>query len=353
VSTLRPLRWHHLLLTKRLARKVVCLDAQTRLTVGEINLGRALLASLPIEVSSSPTYVLRNEHGVAIGQMRHRSGNLHAHITYLAPAPSPDDFALWLALLDGLVYAAGTRGAADVVAEVDDDSPALEVLRAAGFALYLRQDIWCREVSPLDQPDAAERLSAGRGDAFEIVALYGNIVPGLIQQVEPPPSAADTCYVLAGGQPGERGFVAAWRGPRGVLIDVYMHPSAAERASEAIGGALAHLPAHRVPIYCRRRPYQIGLEGALEAHGFKWAVRQALMVRHAAARIEKRVFKPLPSFDGGARLGTPTVRHRLRLVPGEGESLQPDAHHSVKLGQVWNGTKDNGRSLRSIANPAA
>jgi hypothetical protein len=321
VSTLHPLRWHHLLLTKRLARQSICLDTQTRLTLGEINLARALLASLPVEVSGRPTYILHNQHGMGIGQMRHRSGDLHAHITYLAPTPSDDDFALWLTLLDGLAHVAGVRGAADVVAEVDDNSPALEVLRAAGFVLYTRQDIWRREASPSAQPCAPGRLAARR-DAFEIATLYNSIVPGLIQQVEPSPAEADACYVLAGGQPGEQGFVAAWRGARGVLIDVYIHPGAADRAHEVIGGALARLPAHRILVYCRTRPYQVSLGGALEAHGFEWLCRQALMVRHTAARIGKHVFRPLPSFNGGARL-SPITGHRRQPPLVEGERLKP------------------------------
>jgi hypothetical protein len=322
VSTLRPLRWHHLLLTKRLARQSICLDTQTRLTLGEINLARALLASLPVEVSGRPTYILHNGHGIGIGQIRHRSGDLHARITYLAPTPSDDDFALWLALLDGLVYVAGARGAADVVAEVDDNSPALEALRADGFVLYTRQNIWQREASPLARPCTPGRLAARR-DAFEIATLYDSIVPGLIQQVESSPAEADACYVLVGDQPGEQGFVAAWRGARGVLIDVYMHPGAANRAPEVIGGALARLPAHRVPVYCRTRPYQVGLGEALETHGFEWLCQQALMVRHTAARIGKHVFKPLPSFNGGARLSTPITGHRQQPALAEGERLEP------------------------------
>ncbi|MBK7895996.1 MAG: hypothetical protein IPJ90_14200 [Anaerolineaceae bacterium] len=48
----------------------------------------------------------------------------------------------WLPLLDQAVVEAGQRGIHSLVAEVDEVSDELPVLRRAGFVVYTRQDVW-------------------------------------------------------------------------------------------------------------------------------------------------------------------------------------------------------------------
>ncbi len=144
-------------LVRRLSEQGVSLHAESALTD---NLQPFWGALLNIVVRDEyPTFVLKSEEqdGSGFIQILIEEDRHHAHILYLSPAieqlnesflgkgsiilnePASD---AWLSLLDQAVIEVGQHGIHSLVAEVDENSAELLILRRAGFAVYTRQDIW-------------------------------------------------------------------------------------------------------------------------------------------------------------------------------------------------------------------
>jgi len=174
----------------------------------------------------------------------------------------------------------------------------LELLRYADFAIYAHQDLWLRQPAPVSGP-VGELRPAQALDMPAVLALYSTLVPGLIKQAEPPPTAADLCYLAHRSEDGISGMVAAWRGVRFALIEVYLRPEIQREARGIINAALLHLQADSRPVYCRLRRYIGWPDSLLDDLGFTHLATQAFMVRHLAARIKRHVGKKLFSFDEG------------------------------------------------------
>jgi hypothetical protein len=282
VSDIRLMRWHDLPSAYRLAGRGSSFDTQFRLTAGAESLRRSLFAN----GKRTHSYILKQApHAAGMGMLRYPAEGHHARLTYLAPDLAGDgDDTLWLALLDGLVKMAGKRGAVNLIAEVGEESEALEVFREGCFGIYARQVIWVREPSPVGEPEMALRL-AHAADETAISSLYRALVPSLIRQVEPPPSAAGVCYLL------ERdaipyGLVTIKRGKRGAFVEPYLHPEARSDTQAFINRALTLASAQRLPVYCRLRGFMSWLGAPLAESGFKPLVSEAVMVRHTAVRVQ-------------------------------------------------------------------
>jgi hypothetical protein len=64
----------------------------------------------------------------------------------------------WLPLLDQAVIEAGQRGIHSLVAEVNEVSDELPVLRRAGFVVYTRQDVWVLHPGQVVKPEKEMRF---------------------------------------------------------------------------------------------------------------------------------------------------------------------------------------------------
>lgn len=295
MTEVRPLRWHDLPFAYRLVRCGTSFDAQLRLTVGDNSLRRALLFGS----GRTNSYILRRSDGEGLGQLHYPADTLHARLAYLAPSlQAGATEGLWLGLLDGLAAMAGQRGMTSITAEVGEDSLALAVLRRANFAVYARQDMWVRAPAPVSSPTGSLRL-AHLEDEFAMQALYGALVPALIQQVEPPPTTADICYVLDDSSGGICGLIPVYRGRRRALMEIYLHPEVHDLARDVVRSTLAAINAGRNTVYCRLRRYMEWLDSALAETGFNMIESQAVMTRRTAVRITQPAFKKLHAVDGG------------------------------------------------------
>jgi hypothetical protein len=253
--------------------------------------------------------VLRKPDSRGLGQLHFTADGRYASLAYIAPAlENGADEALWLALLDGLTAAAGQQGAVSLIAEVDETSQALELLRRAGFATYTRQDLWLRPPSPLDIA-ACPLRSVSPADAPLVLSLYNMLSPGLIKHMEPPPNQADICYLYE-GEDGVIGMAPVYRGSQRTLIELYLLPDAYHEALSFAAGVLAAVRADIRPIVCRLRCYMGYPDSALAKLGFHLLASQAVMVRHTAARVTHQAFKPLPDVEGGIPMATPIARPR-------------------------------------------
>ena len=276
---MRPLRWHDLPFAYRLAGRGTSFDAHLRLIVGENHFRHLQLTGL----GRTPVYVLRGDNGPGLGSLHYPASGQRARLAYLAPSlENGADEDLWLRLLDGLVEMAGQRGTINLTAEVDELSPALEILRRADFAIYARQNIWLREPQPIDGPVASLREAAS--DSMAIESLYRGLVPGLIRQVEPSLAACDACYVVAEGN-DPSAVVAVYGGSSRALVELYLHPQISHETEAIINGALATMRGEKHPIYFRVRRYMGWLDTSLEDANFSLIASQALMVRHMTVNL--------------------------------------------------------------------
>jgi hypothetical protein len=244
-------------------------------------------------------------------------GQPHAHLTVIAPESA---LALphGLRMLDALSHAAGERRAHHLIAEVDEDSPAFECLRRAGFAIYARQRVWSlqRELDVDLQPlDAAWRLEVG-SDTPAIRSLFVDLVPAMVQQVEPPPPHKHR-NLVHWTENQLLGFMDIERGPRGTWAQPYFHP-AAQIEDELLAGFVQHLhPNPKTPLYICVRSYQAGLRGSLERLGFNPVCDQAVMVKRLTAAIRREVHAPLRALEGTQPEPTaPFAPVRSRAEPG-------------------------------------
>jgi GNAT superfamily N-acetyltransferase len=296
---IRPFDWRDFALVRRLSEQGISFDSEAALTRGSHTLQSAVLSFLAPGVGL-PTYICKNDEPTAdaFGQIRFRAGEENAHLTFVAPGYN--NTGVWETLLEHLCLEAAGRNAHNLVAEVDEHSPEFDALRQFGFAVYTRQHLYRREkpqppVTAIVQP----RLRPQTGlDSIGIQSLYANIVPRLIQQVEPPPNRYGHGFVLE-----EESEIVAFfdvsRGPLGIWIQPYLHPSISDHANILIADLLCRFTDHDpVPIYVCVRSHQDWLRTPLIDLEFSPWADQAVMVKRLAVRIGEPEFKPLPAIQG-------------------------------------------------------
>lgn len=322
---IRPFDWRDLALLHRLRGRGLCLDAEQIYTRGPHTLHHALLGSFAPGRSTTTLVARPAELDLepAIAQQILRNDDTTARLTYFAPGEALPQ-RTGLSLLDALCQAASGRGARNLIAEVDEDSPAFEGLHQAGFAVYARQQVWrldpqavahLADLSPQverrqgsrprpasrSKPQAHSASTAWRAevpsDAPAIHLLYLNLVPALVQQIEPPPSRSGRGLVH--WREGELlGYIAVAGGPRGVWIQPFFHP-AAERSEDLITAFLPLLEdGRRRPVYACVRSYQGWLNHHLERLGFELCEGQAVMVKRLAVPARRPALVPLPTLEG-------------------------------------------------------
>lgn len=289
-------------LIRRLSERGTVLDSEICFTRDAGGPQAARFFTLLLPYGGVSTIIARANQQHVVGQFRMDTDEDHlAHITYVAPTLAEgDDNTAWLHLLDAMAVDAGKRGAHVLIAEVDEMAPLFTTLRTAAYSIYARQEIWCRPAGeqtlswqPVDLTEASE------DDLPEIHALYGNIIPKLVQQITYLPQARSG-YVYRHNERVE-GFVGVAQGKQGVYLTPLLHPDAFRDAPAIIAAAAAQ--ANRsasVPVYVRVRRYQDWLDRALTETGFSITARQAVMVKHITAGVRTASFAPLHHLVEGA-----------------------------------------------------
>jgi len=299
---IRSFDWRDLSLLHRVRHRGLCLDSQLAYTRGPNVLQYALLDMLN-PGRTAHTLVLRPGGQASIGQVLVPAGRNGAHIAFISPAEVLEDRD-GVELLEALARAAGERGAHSLIAEVDEDSPAFESLRRSGFAIYSRQRIWQRMP---DAPAAPAESSSSPGapvwrlessaDTVAITGLYANLVPALVQQVEPPPANHE--QGLVHWRQGELlGYLGVNSGPRGVWVQPYFHP-AAEDPERLLAQALEEIPDRRTrPLTMCVRSYQSWMTAPLHDLGFEVRADQAVMVKRLAVNLRQMQPALMPALEG-------------------------------------------------------
>jgi len=222
-----------------------------------------------------------NENGTTLlGGMIHTNGDPFARLLYLAPNTQLTHPGL-PQLIEHLSIEAGNWGAFHILAEVDENSEAFPALRLTGFSVYAWQRIWdLSNVVPGAVTNGWQKVASVNLPAIQ--ALHHQIVPPLLQPVEPAPRHASglTC------SEGTRCYASLTHGTRGILLTPLIHPEA-KNVADKLAGLLNHIPDRRSrPVYLCVRSYQTWLEPVLEDLGAKASQRQAVMVKHLARLVK-------------------------------------------------------------------
>jgi hypothetical protein len=296
---IRSFEWRDLPVLHRYRRCGLFLDTALLLTRGPLLVTTGSLFSTA-GLNTSVYTCLCNEADTdgrqLLAQVTHAAGSTYARLSYLAP-----DDAVALAdlpaLFDHLAPSVGERGAFHILAEVDEHSQALDALRQAGFAIYANQRIWKLEENPAGKTSASGWKKCREQDTLRIRSLYNDLVPGLVQQVEP--LSRQPLKGMVYYQDGNLlAYVDLRYGKAGIWAQPFIHPDVRDFAAP-LGDLLHSLPVRTSrPVYICVRSYQSWLEGMVEAVGAEPGVSQAVMVRHLS--VARRAAQPaaLPAMNG-------------------------------------------------------
>ena len=286
---IRPFNLRDLALVRRLSEQGVSLDTELALT-NQLNPLRGALFSLV--GGEFPTFVWKLEKGSTAGfiQLNVGDDDRHARILYVGSdtAVSTNDRSpqinedVWLPLLDQAVAEIGRRGIHSLVAEVNETGPELPILRRAGFAVYTRQDIWRLETAVIGEQQPPLELRPRRSvDDWDIQLLYGNMVPRLVQLVEPVSQLQRGESWLLHENDELVAFAHIRKGSEATWMRLFIHPNAHAQIDDIIAAAIKVAAGKAIqPIYCCVRRYQSWLQGPMERAGFESWGSQAVMVKH-------------------------------------------------------------------------
>lgn len=277
--TVRSLDFLDLPFLPRYRQDILPLDSARLLTRGNPLGATALLSYL--NPRRNLYTALCSENGISLmGQVIMNDGETSARLVFLAPSSQVN--GLTLPLLDHLASKAGEWGAHHVLAEVDEESPAFQALRQAGFAMYAWQRAWRLPASLGANPGKTWR-EAHELDWPGVQSLHAQIVPALMHPVENLPKQVSglVCYTDAGLQACafySNGSQGTWLQPL-VLPDSACFPAQVGSLVEAAGAR------NRLGVHICVRSYQAWLSTAMEELGAQPGPRQAVMVKRLTKTV--------------------------------------------------------------------
>ena len=295
--TIRPLAILDLPQLYRFREEAIGLDTARTLTRGNpLDTARLLAYMNPARHVYSA--IANGEQASVVGGIIHARDEVFAKMLYLAPASQLNNPEL-PALIENLSAQAGSWGVFHVLAEVDENGGAFVPLRKAGFSVYAWQRMW--EVSEVTESGSGFDWTRVRSIQLPAVqSLYYQIVPPLLQPVEPQPGNKIGWIC----NEGARCYVGVTYGVYGIVLTPLIHPEATDVSSK-LAALIGNLPDRRNrPVYVCVRSYQAWLEPVLADLGAKAAARQAVMVKHLA-----RLVKETPT--------VPAVSSRVTVQPSQ------------------------------------
>lgn len=288
----RSFAWHDIITFYRYRQKVVCTDSEMALTQGNPVGPLALLTRLNPSIGSYTGYCPANGGKSAlIGHMQYSAGDRSARILFLMPEDNLDQPEV-IYLLEHLAMQAGAWGAFHLLAQVEENSCALEGLRRSGFSVYAWQRIWKYSPNGEQAAGLANGMTNGQAkngsahwqpvasiDEINVRNLYQSLVPPLVQSAEPLTTRRLTGWVYQ--QEGEiLAYAEGVYGPHGIYLHPLIHP-AVENVSQVLLSLLARQPTLLGrPVYLSIRSYQAWLETVVRDMDVEVGTRQAMLVKH-------------------------------------------------------------------------
>ena len=225
--------------------------------------------------------IVNGEDESVLGGIIHSRNETFAKLLYIAPSSQLDHPDL-PALIESLSAQAGSWGAFHVLAEVDERSDAFIALRKAGFSVYAWQRMW--DVSNITESGLGFEWTRVKSvHVPSVQSLYYQIVPLLLQPVEPQPKSALGWMC----NEGVKCYVSSTQGVYGIVLSPLIHPEATN-VSAKLASLINNLPDRRNrPVYVCVRSYQAWLEPVLADLGAQGADRQAVMVKHLVHMVKE------------------------------------------------------------------
>ena len=280
--SIRPLALLDLPQLYRFRDEAIGLDTARTLTRGN-PLGAVRLLAYMNPARHVYGAIANGEHDSVLGGIIHSQEDTFAKLLYLAPLSNLTHPEL-PALIENLSAQAGTWGAFHVLAEVDEVSDAFVPLRKSGFSVYAWQRMW--EMSGMGEQAEAKNEAWSRVRSVHLPAvqsLYHQIVPPLLQPVEPQPKTPLGWL----SNDGAKCHVSGTHGAHGIVLTPLIHPEATD-VSAKLASLISQLPDRRSrPVYVCVRSYQAWLEPVLADLGAKSGPRQAVMVKHLARLVKE------------------------------------------------------------------
>jgi hypothetical protein len=246
-----------------------------------------------------------------LGQVYLPSAEPNARLVHLAPVEE-NAAPGFLPLLSRLCQVVGENGAFQMTAEMDENSPAEEILDQVGFRVYAEQQIWKlpRRV-PMSLGTKAW-MPTTKGDSSEISKFYQRVVPASILRVEPPPENCFSQGLICWTEGRITGFAKTQFGPKGILADLFLLQDL-PNMEEYISALIFHMPYRDTKqIYLRVRSYQGRLAGALEMIGAEAGpIQKALVKRLAVHYNAKQTFR-VQSFENQPDVTTPISNSKVK-----------------------------------------
>jgi hypothetical protein len=300
--------WSDLPTLNQYKKEGVFLDSALLLTRGQLLVPGVLFSYLAPSMGVYTCISEGSEHSSnAMGQFIHPSGSPLCHLTFLSPDEGLEN-GLACTLVEFMMTLSGKRGALRVLADVDERTSTFEALRKCGFAIYTRQRIWKVTAEKKNVAKNSNWHVATDRDGIPVRTLYNNLVPGMVQQIEPFPTLRPhgmVCY-----HQGELiGYVEIKNGHRGIWAQPFFHPDAQDSAG-ILAGFLGLIASRWFrPIYICIRSYQSWLEPAIEEIGAIVSPRQAVMVRQLV--VQQKVVRQfaIPNLDSGQTEMTAPIAH--------------------------------------------
>jgi hypothetical protein len=260
--------------------QAIGLDTARTLTRGN-PLGAVGLFAYVNPVRHIYSAIINSTDETVLGGIIHSRNEAFAKLLFIAPSSQLDHPDL-PELIETLSAQAGEWGAFHVLAEVDETSDAFVALRRAGFSVYAWQRMWdVSEITDAIRPAEWTKVKPVHMPAVQ--SLYYQIVPPLLQPIEPQPKSGLGWLC----NEGVKCYVSAMHGVYGIVLSPLIHPEATF-VSEKLASLISNLPDRRNrPVYLCVRSYQAWLEPVLADLGAKGADRQAVMVKHLVHMVKE------------------------------------------------------------------
>jgi hypothetical protein len=342
-----PFGLRHIGLLRELQGASVVLDPKSVLLEARPTPLQAAVRGYVLRSSGILTYVLHAPADAATWcgfvQARAFASGLAWKIACMAPAldSSEDAATIWYRLLLHLCIAGGERHARRLFACLPQDSPAEEVFRQAGFAVYCHERVLERRGSTLEGKQSARMRAEQTEDHWHVQRLYYSATPRLVVQAEElsdvrngslpfemPAVDPQQGYVLY-SQNGElAGYLQVAVGPQGSWLHLTVHPDMRDAAAEMLDHALAVVSAGTAPrgvdgdalsrtLYCTVREYERGIQALLEERGFACVGACSLVAKHTTVHVREPQRKLVPALEKRAGVA-PTVSRSESGVVGSG-----------------------------------
>jgi hypothetical protein len=309
----RKIIWKDLVALTRFKNQKLVLDNSFQYVYNPGLLSSSLLSIIsPASEFYTAVELLGSENpSILVGQLFQPAGSYTASVILLAPCET-NPHPAFIKVLSQLLNTAGERGALQVKAEVNDNSPGEEILFQSGFRSYAEQQIWKLPRRIVFGTGKKAWVPVTKDTSALAEAFYQRILPGQILRVEPPPVFPDIQGMISWRDGRVIGFATVQFGPQGILVDLLMAPEM-DLVDEYLSALLFHLPYRDTrDVYLRVRSYQQQITSALERVNAESGPKQKAVVKRLTVHYNAKQTFRVQGFENQPDITTPISNTKIK-----------------------------------------